>query len=166
MMMLVVIMAALWSRSKQTACGAFWTTWKNNGIHLNHRGPLEYNFLDDQFAKLYAGELRTRQIFSAFAVIAIIIACMGLFGLSAFIIEQRNQRDRHPQSAWCFRVRQVLLLVSAEFLSLIVIAFIISIPVTWWAMSKWLQDYAYRINISVWVFAIAGIIAFLLQSLP
>ena len=90
---------------------------------------------------------------------------MGLFGLSAFIIEQRT-KEIGIRKVLGASVRQVLLLVSAEFLSLIVIAFIISIPVTWWAMSKWLQDYAYRINISVWVFAIAGIIAFLLQSLP
>lgn len=126
---------------------------------FNPQGPLEYNFLDDQFAKLYTSELRTQQIFSAFAIIAIIIACLGLFGLSAFIIEQRT-KEIGIRKVLGASVQQVLLLVSGEFLSLIVIAFIISIPVTWWAMTKWLQDYAYRVNISVWVFAIAGIVAF------
>ena len=124
-------------------------------------GPLSYIFLDDNFAKLYVSELRTQQIFSSFAIIAIIIASLGLFGLSAFVIEQRT-KEIGIRKVLGASVQNVLLLVSKEFLLLVCIAFIISIPVTWWAMNKWLLDFAYRINISWWVFVMAGILAFLI----
>jgi putative ABC transport system permease protein len=122
-------------------------------------GPLEYNFLDEQFALLYASEQRTQQIFSAFAILAIIIASLGLFGLSAFVIEQRT-KEIGIRKVLGASVKNVLLLVSKEFLLLVGIAFIISIPVTVWAMHAWLQDFAYRINIRASVFAIAGIAVF------
>lgn len=127
-------------------------------------GPLEYTFLDDNFAKLYASELRTQQIFSAFAIIAIIIATLGLFGLSAFIIEQRT-KEIGIRKVLGASVQNVLLLVSKDFLMLVGIAFLISVPVTWWAMHNWLQDFAYRINIQWWIFALAGIIAILISIL-
>ncbi len=128
-----------------------WDTFKPDG-------PLSYNFLDDTFATLYESEQRTQKIFSAFTIIAIIIASLGLFGLSAFVIEQRA-REIGIRKVLGASVQQVLLLVSKEFLLLVGIAFIISIPVTWWAMHRWLQDFAYRTNISWWIFAIAGIAA-------
>ncbi len=127
-------------------------------------GPLGYNFLDENFAKLYASEERTQQIFSAFSVLAIIIAGLGLFGLSAFVIEQRT-KEIGIRKVLGASVQNVLLLVSKEFLLLVAIAFIISIPVTWWAMHAWLQDFAYRINISWWPFAIAGVAAILIALL-
>jgi putative ABC transport system permease protein len=128
---------------------------------LNAGAPFAYYFLDDNFAKLYASEQRTQKIFSSFALIAIIIASLGLFGLSAFVIEQRT-KEIGIRKVLGASIKQVLMLVSKEFLLLIGIAFIISIPVTWWAMNQWLQDFAYRINISAWVFAIAGIVAILI----
>jgi putative ABC transport system permease protein len=128
---------------------------------FNPQGPLSYTFLDDKFAALYANELRTQQIFSAFAIIAIIIAGLGLFGLSAFVIEQRT-KEIGIRKVLGASVQNVLLLVSKEFLSLVVIAFVLSIPVTYWAMHKWLQNYAYRINISITVFIAAGIVALLI----
>ncbi len=128
---------------------------------FNPQGPLSYTFLDDKFAALYASELRTQQIFSAFAVIAIIIAGLGLFGLSAFVIEQRT-KEIGIRKVLGASVQNVLLLVSKEFLSLVLVAFIISIPVTYWAMHKWLENYAYRINISATVFIVAGIVALLI----
>jgi putative ABC transport system permease protein len=131
-----------------------WTTFNPNG-------PLEYNFLDEQFAKLYASEQRTQQIFSAFAILAVIIASLGLFGLSAFVIEQRT-KEIGIRKVLGASVKTVLLLVSKEFLLLVGIAFLISIPVTWWAMHAWLQDFAYRINISVWIFTLAGIAVILI----
>ncbi|MGN6602780.1 MAG: ABC transporter permease, partial [Ginsengibacter sp.] len=131
---------------------------------FNPEGPLSYTFLDENFAKLYASEIRTQKIFSAFAILAIIIASLGLFGLSAFVIEQRT-KEIGIRKVLGASVQSVLLLVSKEFLLLVGIAFLISIPVTWWAMHSWLQDFAYRINISVWVFAIAGVIALLIGVL-
>ncbi len=131
---------------------------------FNPDGPLGYTFLDDNFAKLYTSEQRTQQIFSAFAILAIIIASLGLFGLSAFVIEQRT-KEIGIRKVLGASVQNVLLLVSKEFLLLAGIAFIISIPVTWWAMHMWLQDFAYRIYISWWIFAIAGVVAILIASL-
>lgn len=123
---------------------------------FNPDGPLEYNFLDETFSKLYASEEHTQQIFSAFALLAIIIAGLGLFGLSAFIMEQRT-KEIGIRKVLGASVQNILLLVSKEFLLLVAIAFIISVPVAWWAMSIWLQDFAYRIHINAWVFVIAGI---------
>ena len=146
---------------KTTDVKGFLDDLKKQWDGFNPAGPLEYNFLDENFAKLYAGEQRTQQIFSAFAILAIIIAGLGLFGLSAFIIEQRS-KEIGIRKVLGASVQNVLLLVSKEFLLLVLIAFIISIPITWWAMRVWLQDFAYRININVWVFAAAGIAAILI----
>jgi putative ABC transport system permease protein len=94
-------------------------------------------------------------IFSAFAVLAVIIAGLGLFGLSAFIIEQRT-KEIGIRKVLGASIGQLLLLLSVDFLKLVVMAFIISIPVAWWAMHQWLQGYAYRINLGVDVFLMAG----------
>ena len=140
--------------------GSLRTQWNS----FSPKGPLEYNFLDDTFAALYVNEQRTQKIFSAFAILAIIIASLGLFGLSAFVMEQRT-KEIGIRKALGASVQQVLLLVSREFLILVAIAFIISIPVTWWAMHKWLQDFAYRMNINVWVFVGAGIMVLMIAFL-
>jgi putative ABC transport system permease protein len=139
----------------------FLTDLKKHWNSFNPAGPLEYNFLDEKFAALYASEQRTKQIFSAFAILAIIIASLGLFGLSAFVIEQRT-REIGIRKVLGASVQQVLLLVSKEFLLLVGIAFIISVPVTWWAMHEWLKDFAYRINIGTGVFIAAGFSAILI----
>jgi putative ABC transport system permease protein len=136
----------------------FLSDLKKQWNEFNPEGPLEYNFLDDNFAKLYASEIRTQKIFSAFALIAIIIASLGLFGLSAFVMEQRT-KEIGIRKVVGASVQNVLLLVSKDFLLLVGIAFLISVPVTWWAMHNWLQDFAYRINIQWWVFILAGLIA-------
>jgi putative ABC transport system permease protein len=127
-------------------------------------GPLTYNFLDNKFNALYASEEQTSHIFSAFTVVAIIIAALGLFGLSAFIIEQRT-KEIGIRKVLGASVQQVLLLVSGEFLSLIGISFALSIPVTWLAMHKWLENFAYRIHISWWVFLVAAGIAIVIALL-
>jgi putative ABC transport system permease protein len=146
---------------KTTDVKGFLADLKKQWDSFNPEGPLGYTFLDDNFAKLYASEQRTQQIFSVFAALAIIIAGLGLFGLSAFIIEQRT-KEIGIRKVLGASVQNVLLLVSKEFLLLVGIAFIISIPVAWWAMHSWLQDFAYRIHISWWIFAIAGIVAILI----
>ena len=131
-----------------------WDEYKANG-------PFSYYFVDEQFASLYSAEQRTGHIFTSFAVIAVIIASLGLFGLAAFMIKLRVKE---------IGIRKVLgassgnitAMVSAEFLKLVLIAIIISFPITWFAMHKWLQDFAYRINIQWWVFVLAGFIALLI----
>jgi putative ABC transport system permease protein len=117
--------------------------------------PLEYNFLDQKFASLYVAEQRTQQIFSVFTILAIIIASLGLFGLSAFVIRQRA-KEIGIRKVLGASVRQVFMIVSREFLLLVTIAFLISVPLSWWAMNNWLQTFAYRISIGVGVFLIAG----------
>ncbi|HEY5465029.1 MAG TPA: FtsX-like permease family protein, partial [Hanamia sp.] len=142
----------------------FLSDLKKQWDSFNPEGPLDYTFLDDNFAKLYASEIRTQKIFSAFALIAIIIASLGLFGLSAFVIEQRT-KEIGIRKVLGASVQNVLVLVSKDFLLLVGIAFLISVPVTWWAMHNWLQDFAYRINIHWWVFVLAGIVAILISVL-
>jgi putative ABC transport system permease protein len=139
----------------------FLSDLKKQWIAFNAPGPLEYDFLDEKFAALYANEQRTKEIFSAFAVLAIIIAGFGLFGLSASVIEQRT-KEIGVRKVLGASVQQVLLLVSKEFLLLVGIAFIVSVPVTWWAMNAWLKDFAYRINIGPVVFIVAGVAALLI----
>jgi putative ABC transport system permease protein len=146
---------------KTTDVTGFLNDLKTKWNSFTPQGPLSYNFLDEKFAALYSSELRTQQIFSAFAILAIIIATLGLFGLSAFVIEQRT-KEIGIRKVLGASVQNVLVLVSKEFLSLVLIAFIISIPVTFWAMNKWLQDYAYRTNIEWWVFGLGGIVALLI----
>ena len=140
----------------------FLSDLKKQWDSFNPQGALEYTFLDDNFAKMYASEIRTQKIFSAFALIAIIIASLGLFGLSAFVIEQRT-KEIGIRKVLGASVQNVLLLVSKDFLLLVGIAFLISVPVTWWAMHNWLQDFAYRINIQWWVFILAGFVAILIS---
>jgi putative ABC transport system permease protein len=121
-------------------------------------GPFSYYFVDEQFASLYATEQRTGQIFTAFAVIAVIIASLGLFGLAAFMIKLRVKEIgiRKVLGASSGKITGML---SVEFLKLVLTAILISFPITWFAMHQWLQDFAYRIDIQWWVFAVAGGIA-------
>jgi len=122
---------------------------------FNPPGPMEFRFFDQTFASLYASEQKTQQIFSVFTILAIIIASLGLFGLSAFVIRQRA-KEIGIRKVLGASVRQVFLIVSKEFLILVAIAFAISVPISWWAMTTWLQGFAYRITINAGVFLIAG----------
>jgi putative ABC transport system permease protein len=128
---------------------------------FNARTPFTYYFLDDKFSSLYAGEEKTGQIFSLFAGIAVLIASLGLFGLVAFTTEQRT-REIGIRKVLGASVKQVFVLLSREFLGLVCIAFLISIPLTWLAMHNWLNDFAYRISISWKVFIAGGILALLI----
>ncbi|HWB28748.1 MAG TPA: ABC transporter permease [Chitinophagaceae bacterium] len=146
---------------KTTDVPGFLATLKNEWNSFNAKGPFSYYFLDDKFAALYASEQKTGQIFTSFAIIAIVIASLGLFGLAAFITEQRT-KEIGIRKVLGASVQQVLVLVSKEFIYLVGIACLIAIPVTWWAMSVWLQNFAYRVEIAWWVFAVAGTVAVLI----
>ncbi|HEY4326943.1 MAG TPA: ABC transporter permease [Mucilaginibacter sp.] len=136
---------------------ARWTTF-------GATAPFSYSFLDEQFASLYSAEERTGQIFTSFSVIAIIIACLGLFGLAAFMIRQRV-KEIGIRKVLGASTASITAMLSKEFLKLIVIASLIAFPVTWYAMYKWLQDFAYRIDIQWWVFVLAGVIALLVAAI-
>lgn len=120
--------------------------------------PYDYTFLDEKFASLYESEQRQETIFTTFACIAIFIACLGLFGLSAFAISQRV-KEIGVRKVLGANTGTIVTLLSKEFLKLVLIAAIIAFPVAWYAMHHWLQDFAYRINIHWWVFVVAGLAA-------
>jgi len=134
---------------------------KNQWNSFSPKGPFSFNFMDDRFAAEYKSEERTGKIFSAFALISIIIASLGLFGLSAFSIAQRT-KEVGVRKVLGANVSQVVLLLSKDFLFMVLVAFIVAVPVTWFAMYKWLQEFAYRINIGWTVFALAGTAAVLI----
>lgn len=133
------------------------TTWKN----FFTKEPFEYNFLDEAFNQLYRSDLKTSTLIGLFACIAIIISCLGLFGLAAFTGEQRI-KEIGIRKVLGATVANVITLLSKDFLKLVLIAFVIASPIAWWAMNKWLQGFAYRVNISLWVFVLAGILALLI----
>ena len=135
---------------------------KWNSYHPD--GAFTYQFLDENFASLYAAEQSTGQIFTSFTVIAILIASLGLFGLAAFVTEQRT-KEIGIRKVLGASITQLLILVTKDFLYLVGTAFILSIPFTWWAMNGWLQDFAYRIKINIWVFPLSGIMAVLIALL-
>jgi putative ABC transport system permease protein len=120
--------------------------------------PYEYTFLDENFAKLYGSEQKQAAIFTLFACIAIFIACLGLFGLSAFSITQRI-KEIGIRKVLGASLTNIVGLLSKDFLKLVLIAAIIAFPVAWYAMHSWLQDFAYRTSISWWIFVIAGVMA-------
>ncbi len=119
--------------------------------------PFNYSFLDESFNKQYKSDELFGSIFTMFAMLAILIACFGLAGLSAYNILQRR-KEIGIRKVVGASIQQLLALLVSDFLRLVIVAFLISIPITWLVMNQWLQGFAYRINISWLVFAIAGIV--------
>ena len=134
---------------------------KNQWMAMSPGAPFAYYFLDSRFANLYSSEQKTGQVITSFSLLAIAIACLGLFGLTIHITQQRA-KEIGIRKVFGASVRQLLFLVSRDFLLLVCISFLISIPLTWWGMHKWLQDFAYRINIGWQAFLIAAITAIFL----
>jgi putative ABC transport system permease protein len=120
--------------------------------------PFEFNFLDDNFNKLYQSEQKQSSLFTIFSCIAILIACLGLLGLSSFAITQRI-KEIGIRKVLGASVGTIVMLLSKDFLKLVIIASLIAFPIAWYAMHEWLADFAYRISISWWIFIVAGIIA-------
>ncbi len=125
---------------------------------FNPDAPLQYHFLDEKYAALYVAEQRTQQLFTVFSILAVIIAGLGLFALSAFVIEQRT-KEVGIRKVMGASVVGIVALLSKDFLKLILIAIVIASPVGWYAMTHWLESFAYRINVEWWMFAFAGILA-------
>jgi putative ABC transport system permease protein len=126
--------------------------------------PFEYVFLDDEVAKQYDGEITLARIINSFALMAIIISCLGLFGLSAFTAEQRT-KEIGIRKVLGAKIFQIATLLSKDFLILVSIAMLIAWPIAWWGMNEWLQAFAYKINMSWWMFAAAGAISILIAML-
>ena len=120
--------------------------------------PFEYFFLDDTYAKLYQSEIHFEQIFTSLVILGIIIACLGLFGLATFAAQQRV-KEIGIRKVLGASVNEIVSLLSKDFLKLVFIALLIAIPIAWFFMNKWLQNYAYRIQIGWWIFLVAGMLA-------
>jgi ABC-type antimicrobial peptide transport system permease subunit len=124
----------------------------------NSAYPFEYKFADQEYAKKFNDEQRTKTMAGLFAFLAIFISCLGLFGLSAYVAESRIKEIgvRKVLGASAFNITKLL---SLDFIKLVFVSVILAIPVAWYGMNKWLQDYTYRINISWIIFFIAGLLA-------
>jgi putative ABC transport system permease protein len=120
--------------------------------------PFEYLFLDDEFDKLFKSESLTGKLSRVFAFLAILISCLGLFGLAAYTAERRT-KEIGVRKVLGATISNLVALLSKDFLRLVGIASVIAFPLAWWSMNKFLQEFAYRITIHWWVFAIAGLLA-------
>jgi putative ABC transport system permease protein len=126
--------------------------------------PFSYNFVDEKFNEQYRNDRRFAALFSVFAGLAILIACLGLFGLASFSAQQRT-KEIGIRKVLGASVSGIVALLSREFVKLVLVANIIAWPVAYFVMNKWLQDFAYRINIGWWIFALAGGLALLIALL-
>jgi putative ABC transport system permease protein len=123
--------------------------------------PFEYRFLDDDYNKLYQNELRLGKIMNIFASIATILACIGLFGLSAYSAQQRV-KEIGVRKVLGATVSSIVMVLSKDFIKLAFIAALIAFPIAWWAMHSWLQNYEYRISIEWWVFVVTALATLLI----
>lgn len=117
--------------------------------------PLDYNFLDARIAGLYKSEQQIGRVFIAFASLAIFIACLGLFGLAAFMAEQRT-KEIGIRKVLGASVEHIVTILSKDFIRLVLLATLLAIPLAWWSMSRWLEVFAYRIQLQWWMFVLAG----------
>jgi putative ABC transport system permease protein len=133
-------------------------TMKKNWNDLKGEVPFSYTFLDDRFNNSYESEQKIGLILSIFAGLTIFVACLGLLGLAAFTAEQRT-KEIGIRKVLGASIANIVSLLSTDFIKLVFIAFIIATPVAWYMMNKWLQDFAYKTNISAWIFLLAAVMA-------
>jgi putative ABC transport system permease protein len=130
---------------------------------IPHR-PFSYYFLDEFFDRQYRSEMRFGNLFLYFAILAIFISCLGLLGLASYSTFQRT-REIGIRKVMGASVSGIVHLLSKEFVLLLLISFVIASPISWIIMHRWLDDFSYRIDISWWMFAVAGTIAFAIAML-
>lgn len=123
--------------------------------------PYEFNFLDDNFDMMYRREIQTGTLFKAFAGVAILLSCLGLFGLAVFTAERRT-KEIGIRKVLGASVQSISYLISKEFTALVIIANIIAWPIAWYLMHQWIQEFVYRIEISWWIFLVSGILSLVL----
>jgi len=126
--------------------------------------PFDYQFLDDAYNKLYLAEQQQSVLITVFAAIAIFISALGLLGLAAFAAEQKV-KEIGIRKVLGASIQNIVTLLSADFVKMVCIASLVAFPVAWWAMSKWLQTFAYRISLSWWLFAVSAGIALLIAMI-
>jgi putative ABC transport system permease protein len=126
-------------------------TWKTFAPDV----PLKYSFIDDRVAAQYGSEQKMEGIFYGFAGLSLLIACLGLFGLTKFVIE-RKVKEIGIRKVLGANIPGIVGLLSGDFLRQVLIAALIAFPAAWWLMNAWLQDFAYHVKLEWWVFAVAG----------
>src|SRR5690606_34576543 len=131
--------------------------WKS----LSPAMPFSYQFLDESFDSMYRAEQRVGKVAISFAVLAVLIACLGLFGLATYMAEQRT-KEIGVRKVLGASVPNIVTMLSGDFIRLVLIASVLAFPVAWYAMDLWLRDFAYRINVGWWVFVVAGVVAILI----
>ena len=140
--------------------GAIERKWKE----FNPQEPLGYYFLDDKLNEMYGNEKTSGQIFSLFSLLAIVIACIGLFGLSAYMAELRT-KEIGIRKVLGSTSSKIVILLSKDFARLVGFAFVIATPLAYFAMTRWLQNFAFRSPVHVWIFLLAGLAAVLIAQL-
>lgn len=128
-------------------------TWKATSDN-----PFAYSFLDERFSKMYESEQRVGKLFGIFAGLAVVIACLGLFGLATFTTIQRT-KEIGVRKVLGASVLSIVSLLSKDFVKLVGIAIVIASPLAWYGMNRWLSDFAYKVDIEWWVFLLAGVLA-------
>lgn len=129
-----------------------------DGFHSDM--PFSYTFLDERFNETYKAEQKTGQILGTFAGLTIFVACLGLFGLATFTAEQRT-KEIGVRKVLGASVAGIIALLSKDFLKLVIIALLIATPAAWWLMDRWLEEFAYKIDVTWWMFALAGVLSVL-----
>ncbi len=127
-------------------------SWKEVAPHR----PFEYHFLDEDFNKMYLSEIKIGKILNVFTGIAILLACLGLFGLSSYAAQQRI-KEIGIRKVLGASLLQLAAILSRDFLKLALIAFLIAAPLAWWVMTGWLQNFSYRVGLSWWIFVLAAV---------
>jgi putative ABC transport system permease protein len=134
--------------------------WRNHNPGI----PFEYHFLDEQYDMLYKSDKRMAQFINLFSALAVFVACLGLFGQSVFAADNRTKeigiRKVNGAKVW-----EVMAMMNIAFVKWVIISFVIATPVAWYAMNRWLQNFAYRTELSWWVFATAGLLALIIALL-
>ncbi len=130
------------------------TTWKKMAPGM----PFSYRFLDDAFDNMYRAEQRMGKLALGFSILAIVVACMGLFGLATYAAEQRI-KEIGIRKVLGASVSGIVEMLSVDFIKLVLVSALIAFPIAWWAMNKWLMNFAYRIDISWWIFLVAAAVA-------
>jgi len=145
------------AKNYKALLGQIETVWhKNMGAT-----PFEYMFMDQEVQKQYEAEITLSQIINSFTLMAILISCLGLFGLAAFSAEQRN-KEIGIRKVLGASVTGIVTLLSKDFLILVTISFVLATPIAWFAMNKWLEAFVYKVPLSWWMFALAGLLAVLI----
>lgn len=132
--------------------------------HIYPQYPFSYGFVDQDLARLYVTEQRMGKLFNVFSIVSIIVSCLGLFGLATFVTERRI-KEIGVRRVLGASAAGIVALLTKDFVKLVLAALLIAFPVAWWAMSKWLDDYVYRIHMSWWMFALSGVLAILIAFL-